>query len=826
MVELTLSRRTLVRISMLLAVGSTVFGSAKGSFARTDVGLRIYQEKCASCHGAEGQGVTDLYEDPLHGDESVDALARLIERTMPEEDPDACVGDEAREVAEYVYHEFYSLEARQRKGLESRPRIELLHLTVSQHQNAIADLIGHFTPQPRASDRGRRDRAGRSRQPSSKVRTSSAPEPGLRAEYFQSKGMSKANELKQERIDRRVDFDYDEFSPVEGINADQFAVVWQGALKADDTGFYEFRVSTQNGARLYLNNDPAERRRRLRDDSAVAGQAALIDGWVSSGKMRQHQARVFLLGGRDYPIRLEFFKYLEKTASIRLEWKPPHGTWSVLDDRHLTTAIVPRCYVLETSFPADDRSYGFERGSSISREWLDATLNAAVSAANEVSARLPLLSGINDDTADRADRLREFVVEFATIAFRRPLTAKEDRLFREILFEEAPDPEAAVRRAVLLILKSPSFLYVDLTPAGQPPSQYAIASRLSFALWDSIPDKPLLEAASRGQLSMPDQMEAQARRMLGSPRARAKMRDFFHGWLELDERDMAKDKQKFPGFDEAVIADLRFSLEQFLEEVIWSETSDYRQLLLANHLVLNKRLRDLYLPDEANSPDSTTTDSDDSYDSEFQNVPFTSHERAGVLTHPYLLSAFAYHNSTSPIHRGVFLTRNIVGRALKPPPIAVAFKDDEFAPDLTMREKITQLTRDTACMSCHSVINPLGFALENFDAVGRWRTSDNNKPVDAKSEYTTADGKKIELTSARDVANFAVKHESAHEAFVTQVFQHLVKQSPIVYGPDTASQLRLQFADNNFNIQNLWVRVAAIVAAHNHTPPSHSQPQS
>jgi hypothetical protein len=140
-----------------------------------------------------------------------------------------------------------------------------------------------------------------------------------------------------------------------------------------------------------------------------------------------------------------------------------------------------------------------------------------------------------------------------------------------------------------------------------------------------------------------------------------------------------------------------------------------------------------------------------------------------------------------------------------------------------MREKITQLTRDSACMSCHKVINPLGFALENFDAVGRWRTSDNNKPVDTKSEYTTVEGQTLKVQNARDVANFAVNSESSHRAFVTQVFQHLVKQNPSAYGPDVIDQLRSQFAEDNFNIQNLWARIAALAAAHGSTETPESE---
>jgi hypothetical protein len=458
----------------------------------------------------------------------------------------------------------------------------------------------------------------------------------------------------------------------------------------------------------------------------------------------------------------------------------------------------------------------------------------------------------------------------AGIAYRRPLTGDEEAFFREMPFVGAEDAEAAVRRAVIFMLQSPSFLYADLTPTGQVPDQHAIASRLSLALWDSIPDEPLRQAAASGQLATRQQIEAQARRMLDDPRTKAKMRDFFHHWLEVDDRDLAKDREMFPEFDEGVVQDLRYSLDAFLEDVLWSDSSDYRQLLLANYLVLNDRLSDIYQQEadkcspaesDAAEPDvsATGTGEADAVDdgaaedgvaeddaaeddvanngaveadaeptqaaetglaaaaeTDFRRVEFAPDRRVGVLTHPYLLSAFAYHNNTSPIHRGVFLTRNIVGRPLKPPPAAVAFKDDEFAPDLTMREKITQLTRDAACMSCHSVINPLGFALENYDAVGRWRTNDKDKPVDSRSQYTTAGGETLELRSARDIAEFAAGSKAAHRAFVTQVFKHLVKQNPVAYGSDTVERLRHEFAADNFNMQNLLVRVAVRTAMHGH----------
>src|SRR6185436_20076436 len=131
----------------------------------------------------------------------------------------------------------------------------------------------------------------------------------------------------------------------------------------------------------------------------------------------------------------------------------------------------------------------------------------------------------------------------------------------------------------------------------------------------------------------------------------------------------------------------------FLDEVVWSDTSDYRRLIKADYLWLNERLAKYYGKEARGE--------------EFRRVNFDPAQRSGVFTHPYLLASLASSRATSPIHRGVFLSRNIVGLALKNPPVAVAFEDAKFDPTLTMREKVSELTKNASCVGCHSVINPL-----------------------------------------------------------------------------------------------------------------------
>jgi hypothetical protein len=154
--------------------------------------------------------------------------------------------------------------------------------------------------------------------------------------------------------------------------------------------------------------------------------------------------------------------------------------------------------------------------------------------------------------------------------------------------------------------------------------------------------------------------------------------------------------------------------------------------------------------------------------------------------------------------------------------MAQTFKDADFAPNLTMREKVAELTRPQACQSCHSVINPLGFSLENYDAVGRFRTHEKGKLINPVSDYTTDDGSTVRLTGPRDLAKFAVGSEHAQKAFIEQLFHQMVKQPIRAYGPDVMDRLRQSFITSDFNIQKLMVEVALTSALHGVSEPQSS----
>ena len=740
-------------------------------------GAKVYREKCASCHGKNGEGVAGKHDEPLAGRRNVPALAKYIAKTMPENKEGTCVGQDADDVAAYIFDAFYSPVAQ----LRNHPvRADLSRLTVEQYQDSAADLIGRF--------QGGFDR------PFGKAH-------GLKARYsgrfpviigpiLKPRGDAERAERNRkertsyEQTDKVIAFHFGTGSPdVNRLRPDDFTTRWEGSIFAPETGTYEFIVKTENGVRLFVNNT----------------REPLIDAWVTPGPaVREEKKGIFLLGGRAYPISLEHLKFQEKSASVELLWKPPHGRQELVPESVLEPQGRATTMVVKTQFPADDRSDGYERGTTISKEWDQATTQGAVEVMSYVITNLDSLAGTKSGAQDRAAKLRDFARRFVEAAFRRPLDEEQRKLFVDHLFDTAPSPESGVKRAVLLALKSARFLYPELADEGKA-DDFAAASQHAHTLRDSIPDAQLARDAAEGKLKTRDQIIAASRRMIGDPRAKAKLRGFFQHWLELERAETAsKDPKAFPGFDETMLADLRESLWRFLDETVWSEASDYRRLIGADHLWLNERIGKYYGKDVKGA--------------EFQRVNFDPAQRAGIITHPYLLALHSYSRASSPIHRGVFLSRNVVGLSLKNPSVAVSFDNQKFDPTLTMREKVEHLTKNTACAVCHSMINPFGFSLEHYDATGRWRTEDNHKPVNTLAEFDTDDGRTVKLTGPKDIADYTVGSPSAHKTFVRQLFFHTVKQTPLAFGAGTLDDLREQFAANGFNIQKLLGDIATVAA--------------
>lgn len=741
-------------------------------------GEQVFAAKCAACHGAKGEG-TKKYEQRLEGDRTVAQLTHVIAETMPEDDPGTLSAAESAALAKYVHEAIYSPIARERNRAA---RIDLARLTVKQYRHALADLVAGFRDEPRLG------------------------EPGLKAEYFKSR-RNRREDRVMERTDPQVNFDFGTAGPDEKIEGHEFSIQWQGTVFPTETGTFDFIVRTEHSAKLWVNDL----------------EQPLIDAWVKSGNDTEYRGSIYLVAGRSYPLRLEYVKSKlgvddsdkqkkkgpppEVKSSIALLWKRPHRIEEPIPAGNLRTGSAAEVFACSTPFPPDDRSYGWERGTTVSKEWDSAATDGAIETAGYITAHLDKLANTSADAPDRIEKLKEFCRRFAERAFRRPLSDQERELLidgqfaaitTEISSEDLKaNADAAVKRVVLLVCKSPWFLYREI---GSPPPSYAAAARLSFAMWDSLPDEQLRQAAAAEQLQTSEQIANQTRRMLADPRAQTKLRDFLLTWLKAEQvADLTKDEKLYPEFNADAANDLRNSLELTLREFATGEQADFRELFLSDQVFLNGRLAKLYgvdLPGDAS----------------FAKHALDKDRRGGIVTHPYLLASFAHRHDTSPIHRGVFLARGVLGVSLRPPPEAVIPLPPEVHPDLTTRERVALQTKENVCMTCHGIINPLGFTLEHFDAIGRIRDNENGKPIDTAGSYLTREGKTVTVNNAVELGKFLAESPETHAAFVEQMFHFLVQQPVLAYGAETEAELLAEFQKSGYQIHKLAEAIAVKAA--------------
>jgi hypothetical protein len=300
------------------------------------------------------------------------------------------------------------------------------------------------------------------------------------------------------------------------------------------------------------------------------------------------------------------------------------------------------------------------------------------------------------------------------------------RFYREA--REQAGFEDGIEKALRAVLMSPRFLFrIEQDPTGiAPRTPYALsdldlASRLSFFLWSSIPDDELLEAAIHGSLKQPAVLEKEVRRMLADPRSEALVNNFAEQWLYLRNLASASpDARLFPDFDDNLRQAFRRETELFFESIM-REDRNVLDLLRANYTFVNERLAKHYgIPNV--------------YGSRFRRVTFDEGSiRGGLLGQGSVLTVSSYATRTSPVIRGKWVLSNILGSPPPPPPPNVPPLKEaaDSGKVLTIRERMAQHRANPACAGCHKLMDPIGFSLENYDAVGRWRTTDGGVPVDA-----------------------------------------------------------------------------------------------
>ena len=325
---------------------------------------------------------------------------------------------------------------------------------------------------------------------------------------------------------------------------------------------------------------------------------------------------------------------------------------------------------------------------------------------------------------------RKILSKLARRAYRRSVTESDMRTLMD--FYDSGRSEGAFDQgigfALERLLADPEFLYrierdpVDVESArNYSINDVELASRLSFFLWSSIPDDTLITLAEQGTLSDPDVLERQIRRMLSDERSRALVENFAGQWLHLRNiESVYPDPLEFPDFDENLREAYQTETELFLENLLREDLS-ILELLRADYTFVNERLAEHYgIPNV--------------YGSRFRKVTFAPDERAGLLSHGSLMTVTSYPNRTSPVLRGKWVLENLLGAPPPEPPPDVPTLEEENADGepLSMREAMVMHRENPACSVCHAPMDPIGFSLENFDAIGAWRPmSESLKPIDA-----------------------------------------------------------------------------------------------
>ncbi|HLN32446.1 MAG TPA: DUF1592 domain-containing protein [Gemmataceae bacterium] len=387
-------------------------------------------------------------------------------------------------------------------------------------------------------------------------------------------------------------------------------------------------------------------------------------------------------------------------------------------------------------FPADDVGYGFDNiGDVLSlpplllEKYLAAAERIVTSALATPDLRTRIMI-CTPTLATKDECARKILEAFARRAYRRPPTSGEvDRLAKFVRLAESQGDsfDKGIELALEAILTSPNFLFLverDPTPAraGGPPriSQHELATRLSYFLWSSMPDGELFQQAGKATLNKDGNLENQIRRMLNDPKSRALVDNFAGQWLQLRNlKSFTPDPKRFPSFDESLRAAMLQETEEFFASVIREDRS-ILDFLDADFTFVNERLAKHYgIPGI--------------HGSRFQRVALTGDQRGGILSQASILAETSNPTRTSPVKRGKWVLENILGTPPPPPPPGAGALNESKAsdPSASLRKLMEQHRANPDCASCHARMDPLGFGLENYDAIGAWRDREGGSPIDA-----------------------------------------------------------------------------------------------
>jgi hypothetical protein len=394
--------------------------------------------------------------------------------------------------------------------------------------------------------------------------------------------------------------------------------------------------------------------------------------------------------------------------------------------------------------------------------------------------------------------VEQIISRLARRAYRRPVTRAEvDALVRfvDLAKTNGQTTEQGLQLAIQAMLVSPNFLFrIERDPDPRDPalvhevSPFELASRVSYFLWSSMPDEELLTLAESGKLSDPRVLAAQVDRMLADPRASAFAANFAGQWLETRNLDVIKpDPDKFKEWNAELREAMKTETTLFFEHVL-RENRPVSDFLNANYTFLNERLATHYGIEGVTGP-------------EFRRVALTTDQRGGVLSQGAVLTVSSYPTRTSPVIRGKYVLQNLLGMPPPPPPADVPLLEESAGAEAkSVRDQLEVHRANPTCASCHRNMDPLGFGLENYDAIGRWRDTDAGFPVDASG--TLPSGQRF-ATAGEMRALLLLQLPQFSRTLTEKMLTYALRRGLKPYDRRTVDQIHRAVTDDGYHFRTL-----------------------
>jgi hypothetical protein len=457
-------------------------------------------------------------------------------------------------------------------------------------------------------------------------------------------------------------------------------------------------------------------------------------------------------------------------------------------------------------FPDDrDRAFLFRRAGLVATQDADLLRTTAetlaATAIKSIAGILPCDPASGEDAC-----ATKFISDFGKRAYRRPLSGPEAMNLTALYQNARTNLKLSFNDAigVLLeaLLQSPAFLYHWESPYDAPKLQgsavelapYDVASRLSYFIWGSMPDQALFDVAAAGKLSSDADIAAQARRMLADAKAKDAAAAFFREWLEIDQlAQLPKDAGTYPDYQDDLKAALVSETETFAQNVLFDAGGKLETLLSADYSFSNQLLGKVY----GNGASGTL----------LAKTPLDTSQRLGLLTQPSFLSITGSPNGSNPVKRGKAVYQKFLCGDLPPPPPNVPPAKPASAGGTT-RQRFTEHDQNECAKACHTLMDPIGYAFERYDGIGRYRTMDNGQAVDS-SGMLSIDGAAKPFADAVELTKILSTSDSVRSCFAKQWFRFAVGRTETDGDAPSLASVASAFAANQFDMRDLAPAIAA-----------------